>query len=231
MKIVAVALVVLALAASASSESCSPSSGFDFFTFDLQYPPSFGCGYSYWTLHGLWPSNTTGDDPCYCNKDPWDLDKLSSIEDDLNKYWASLIAVCDNNEARALNPLEGGHSSVDFWQHEWEKHGVCAEILTETDTILKFFTKALALREQFDVEAGLSNAGVSPGDSPSYSDAMYAFKQVFGTEVIMSCKYTNGNQEISTVAACLDKNFQSIDCAPRSNSCDSSKPVYFAKPQ
>ena len=56
-----------------------------------------------WTIHGLWPHDT------YCRDGSFDVSGISSLEDQLDVYWPS----CQNM------------NSVDFWAHEYQKHGTC----------------------------------------------------------------------------------------------------------
>lgn len=59
-------------------------------------------------LAGVWPNDYNGDYPCNCDGESFDVDKLKPIEDELDKYWASL-------------KCEGGSCNTDFWKHEWSK--------------------------------------------------------------------------------------------------------------
>ena len=61
-----------------------------------------------WSIHGLWPQYTKEKYPTYCKEVTFDVTKLDSIMDDLNKYWFSTE-----------------EKNTDFWKHEWEKHGSC----------------------------------------------------------------------------------------------------------
>jgi len=77
-----------------------------------------------WTLHGLWPSS---DD---CSQDPFDESAIASIESNLNAKWSSCYGK--------------GAGNVDFWQHEWQKHGTCSGMKE-----LDYFNTALALQAKF----------------------------------------------------------------------------------
>jgi hypothetical protein len=78
-----------------------------------------------WTLHGLWPSN---DD---CSGTPFDPSAISSIQSKLQEKWSSCYG-------------KGG-GNVDFWQHEWQKHGTCSR-MNELD----YFNTALTLQEKYE---------------------------------------------------------------------------------
>ena len=63
-------------------------------------------GSSTWTLHGLWPEWGQN-----CGSEKFDEAQISSIESDMEKYWLSCPEYSDSN--------------VEFWDHEWSKHGTC----------------------------------------------------------------------------------------------------------
>ena len=77
---------------------------------------------------------------------PATLLQVSSILTELNKYWPSYDGAND-----------------EFWSHEYEKHGTCAEQLTPLATELEFFSQTVGLAQKYDVVAMLSAAGITPG--------------------------------------------------------------------
>lgn len=81
-----------------------------------------------YSIHGLWPQNSKTDFPSYCKKVTFSVDKLVLILPDLNKYWYS------NRE-----------KNVDFWKHEYSKHGSC--VFTKMNEY-QYFKKALDLYHQ-----------------------------------------------------------------------------------
>ena len=80
-----------------------------------------------YSIHGLWPQYSLNSYPSYCKTVNFSIEKLSPIMDTLNNYWYS---------STGLN--------VDFWKHEYEKHGSCMFIpMTE----LNYFKKTIELYE------------------------------------------------------------------------------------
>merc|ERR1719473_1707069 len=77
-----------------------------------------------WTLHGLWPSAED------CSGASFDEDAISSIESNLKAKWSSCYG-------------KGG-GDIDFWQHEWEKHGTCSGMKE-----LDYFSTAIALQGKY----------------------------------------------------------------------------------
>eukprot|EP01059_Diplonema_ambulator_P032286 TRINITY_DN626_c1_g1_i1.p1 TRINITY_DN626_c1_g1~~TRINITY_DN626_c1_g1_i1.p1 ORF type:complete len:338 (+),score=102.31 TRINITY_DN626_c1_g1_i1:39-1016(+) len=81
---------------------------------------------SLWTIHGLWPQWTE-----YCGGEKFDVSLLEPILPKLEEYWPS-------------NKCTDGSCDAKFWEHEWDRHGSCAENRDE----LNFFSTALDLYKQ-----------------------------------------------------------------------------------
>jgi len=80
------------------------------------------------SIHGLWPQNSKNDYPSYCKNVVFSITKLIPILSDLKKYWYS---------EREQN--------VDFWKHEYSKHGSC--VFTPMNEY-QYFKKALDLYQR-----------------------------------------------------------------------------------
>lgn len=64
-----------------------------------------------WQIHGVWVDYTNGSYPQNCSNMPFNLDILkanNTLYNQMTTYWHG----CYGND-------------VDFWQHEWAKHGTC----------------------------------------------------------------------------------------------------------
>ncbi len=87
---------------------------------------------SEWTIHGLWPQWGQS-----CGKG-FDEKVLNPIRAELDKNWLS----CP------------GHSStnVQFWTHEWTKHGTCTNF-----TQLQYFTESLKLHQRVKSKCAQTN--------------------------------------------------------------------------
>jgi ribonuclease I len=77
------------------------------------------------SIHGLWPQNSKTSFPSYCKKVVFSIEKLVPILPDLKKYWYS-----------------DREKNVDFWKHEYVKHGSC--VFTPMNEY-QYFKKALDL--------------------------------------------------------------------------------------
>lgn len=67
-----------------------------------------------YSIHGLWKKETQ-----FCKNDSFELDTISSLIPTLNVVWYSCY---DNIQDRYY------YSNVDFWKHEYNKHGSCFNI-------------------------------------------------------------------------------------------------------
>lgn len=80
-----------------------------------------------YTIHGLWPQYSLNSYPSYCRVVKFELKKITPIIDKLNEYWYSNTG-----------------KNVDFWKHEYEKHGSC--MFNHMDEF-NYFNKSIELYE------------------------------------------------------------------------------------
>jgi len=155
-----------------------------------------------WTLHGLWPSRFNGTGPESCNKTAkWDVKLLSPIRNQLLVYWPNL---------ETTTPFDS------FWQHEWFKHGTCAEVIPSLDGELNYFSQPLNFRTKWNLYQALSQQGITPSDTTTFSQAQFvsALNTVFGFDLEVLCAYSSDTKKhyIAEIRFCLDKSFQLIKC-------------------
>lgn len=110
-------LLAFLLLASILIVASASSSDLNYYDYALQKCSSS----SPWTIHGLWPQWGV----C-CSGPAFSMSAISSIEDQMNKYWPS----CP----------QYGTSNEELWSHEWQKHGTCSGM-----TELAYFQQALNL--------------------------------------------------------------------------------------
>lgn len=161
-----------------------------------------------WTIHGIWPTSNGKIGPLYCNKtDTFDPEKIGSLLPELRSKWTDVRAN-DGDE-------------FDFWRHEWEKHGTCAEQLPSMANEYMYFKKALDLHSQYDVTALLSNASIVPANRvynrivlEELSDALYAQDGIFGIFPAINCASNKHFEDklFYEIIICFDKEFKRIDC-------------------
>ncbi|KAI2626409.1 ribonuclease-like protein T2 [Xylaria nigripes] len=141
-----------------------------------------------WTVHGLWPDNCDGtySQSCDSSRAYSDITSIlndngkSSLVDFMQQYWQS------NDE-----------SPEKFWEHEWATHGTCVSTL-EPDCysqyqtgqeVADYFQVAVDLFKTLDTYGALSDAGITPSSSKTYSSSeiLNALEKVTGEAAVISC--------------------------------------------
>lgn len=67
-----------------------------------------------WVIHGLWPNRMSGGWPQYCTREQFNPTEIEDLIPEMDKDWPNLMQ---------------DRPHYDFWTHEYEKHGTCAETL------------------------------------------------------------------------------------------------------
>ncbi|XP_068174339.1 ribonuclease T2-like [Antennarius striatus] len=102
-----------------------------------------------WTIHGLWPLHASRCCSCW----PMFSSDVEELEEQLMEHWPSLLKT---------------KSSFQFWRAEWEKHGACAACVEGMNSPLRYFQICLKLRQTFDVQKLLEDAGITPSCDRPY---------------------------------------------------------------
>jgi ribonuclease T2 len=185
----------------------------------MQYAPAYcetgSCpvtpSWDYFTLHGLWPERADGSYPQDCTNEKFDPAAVQSLLPDLNKYWVSLAKGGNNN----------------FWAHEYEKHGTCAEDVLSSE--LAFFNATLALRAAYDPTPILAAAGITPSASTGFTLKAFqnAFVQATGFDALPSCA---SNGHINGVTVCVSKNLKAQSCGSVTYGTCKASTLYLIPP-
>lgn len=179
----------------------------------------------YFTMHGLWPSrigNMASSYPCTCDNRAFDESQVSSIMDQLKKYWPSF------------------KGNAPFWAHEWTKHGTCSSSVSGLEDQLPFFKTTLGLRQSHDIGAALRKANITADSSVTYSgdEIRKALTPIAGFAPMLGCVNHGGKQYLHEVSFCLDKELKDVECdnsvrtLPHDeiSDCDAVKPMVWAAP-
>jgi ribonuclease T2 len=152
-----------------------------------------------WTLHGIWPQRNDGSWPSFCNNsDPFDRNQIQDLYNQLEVAWYD---------------YQG--DGYAFWQHEWIKHGTCAESLSTLGSQHQYFASAIKVHSGITIAKTLENAGYTPSDTQSYAvtDIMSALESQFGTAPQVTCSWISGvGSSINGVTFCLDKKLNIMQC-------------------
>ncbi|XP_074328992.1 extracellular ribonuclease LE-like [Apium graveolens] len=185
---------------------------FDFFYFVQQWPgsycdskqsccyPSTGKPASDFGVHGLWPNYKDGSYPSNCDPDaPFDPSKISDLRSNMQKEWPTLACPSGNG--------------LEFWGHEWTKHGTCSEsVLDQHD----YFATTLSLKNQVNLLQTLENAGIHPdGGSYSLQSIKSAIEQGTGFTPFIECNVdSSGNSQLYQVYMCVDTSGSNLIACP-----------------
>ncbi|XP_068601712.1 ribonuclease T2-like [Brachionichthys hirsutus] len=102
-----------------------------------------------WTIHGLWPLWAEGRCDCW----PMFQSDVEELEAQLEEHWPSFLKT---------------KSSFQFWRAEWQKHGACAACVEGMNSPLRYFQISLKLRQKFDIQKLLEDAGITPSCDRPY---------------------------------------------------------------
>ncbi|KAL5540668.1 hypothetical protein UlMin_041252 [Ulmus minor] len=180
----------------------SVSQDFDFFYFVQQWPGSYcdtkqSCCYpktgkpaADFGIHGLWPNYKDGTYPSNCDSNnPFDQSKISDLTSSMQKNWPTLS--CPSN------------SGLQFWTHEWDKHGTCSESQLDQHA---YFQAALNLKRQVNLLQILKTAGIQPdGSSYKLNDIKEAIQKGVGYAPWIECNVdTSANSQLYQIYFCVD---------------------------
>ncbi|CAH0555665.1 unnamed protein product [Brassicogethes aeneus] len=160
-----------------------------------------------WTIHGLWPSETTTPSAVAFSANP-----LATIRAQLNALWPD---VTRNN-----NP--------GFWSHEWGNHGVYYQFNTN-DHLLEYFTMNLNLINGYPLFQILQRGGITPSNTNTYTLAQVnsAVSRAVGKNVNVRCA-NNNDELLQEVRICFNAHYTAtVNCGGRSN-CNPNAIYYYA---
>lgn len=152
-----------------------------------------------WTIHGLWPDHCDGtfDSSCDPARAYTNITAIltaagqTTLLSYMNTYWKN-------------DPADGTDEA--FWEHEWEKHGTCISTLEPScytnyvpqEEVVDFFNTVVNLFKTLPSYTWLSNAGILPSSSATYTSAaiLAALKTPRGVTAVIQCENTNELDEI-----------------------------------
>ncbi|KMT07058.1 hypothetical protein BVRB_6g153870 [Beta vulgaris subsp. vulgaris] len=185
------------------------SQKFDFFYFVQQWPgsycdtkksccfPTTGKPDADFGIHGLWPNYNDGSYPSNCDPNtPFDQSEVSGLLRRMRTEWPTLA--CPSNDG------------LNFWSHEWEKHGTCSALDQHS-----YFQISLDLKNQANLLQALTSAGIRPnGQTYSLESIKDAIKQGVGYTPFVECNTdTSSNSQLYQIYLCVDNSASNlIEC-------------------
>lgn len=154
-----------------------------------------------WIIHGIWPTKTGTEGPLFCpSAIHFDPDQLEPLMDDLKIQWTN---------------IEANTSPNSFWKHEWNKHGTCASVLPNLNSVTNYFRQGLVWNKQFKLVDILSQSKIFPGKSGYTPQQIYdAVKLSIKTNPIIQCTTDKITKEsmINEIRICFNKSLELVDC-------------------
>jgi len=155
-----------------------------------------------WTIHGLWPSRPGSLGPQYCNNSlKFNFAEIASLRPQLEEYWPYL-------------DLKGDFT--ELWNHEWTKHGTCAQTIPALRGEMGYFPMVMKLQRPLNVLGVLKKFNITPSYKSKYKpqDIFNALQSVFGTKTVISCMYDKKSKthQLDQVWICFTKSFDLRDC-------------------
>ncbi|KAF3963664.1 hypothetical protein CMV_011978 [Castanea mollissima] len=216
-------LVCVVVSVSASAiEQTQTQREFDYFALALQWPGTFCQRTRYccssnaccrrsnapteFTIHGLWPDYNDGSWPACCTRSNFDEKLISTLHDDLEKYWPSL-------SCGSPSTCHGGKGS--FWAHE-----------RSMGRLNVYF--------KYNVTQVLEDAGYIPSNTEKYplGGIVSAIENAFHATPKLVCS----KGSVEELHLCFYKDFKPRDCVVGSSrlndmvSSKSSCPRYVSLP-
>ncbi|ELR47941.1 Ribonuclease T2, partial [Bos mutus] len=156
---------------------------------------------NYWTIHGLWQPDKSE----ACNRSwPFNPHEIKDLLPDMKMYWPDL--------------LHPSNCSLQFWSHEWKKHGTCAAQLDALNSQRKYFGKSLDLYKALALTSMLQKLGIEPSTDHYYqvSDIRDALVTMYKVVPKVQCFLLEKGQEVQLlgqVELCFSKDLQLRNCS------------------
>eukprot|EP00878_Enallax_costatus_P000557 GHUV01000654.1.p1 GENE.GHUV01000654.1~~GHUV01000654.1.p1 ORF type:complete len:256 (+),score=36.69 GHUV01000654.1:77-844(+) len=145
------------------------------------------------TVHGLWPQRDDGSWPQNCDaRDELDEDQIEDLLPDLQVVWPSYTT-----------------DDYTFWNHEWTKHGTCAESVVDGEK--DYFQEVIRLHKLLNIQDAFKKAGInlSVAQTVPSQKLIDAIENAYGVTPIINCEKSG---ELSEVIMCISKDLKPIDC-------------------
>lgn len=184
------------------------------------------------TIHGLWPSLTSGKYLPNCNKGEIIniINDNSNTFKDMENLWFSKF---NDNE--------------QFWTHEYNKHGYCySEKINDFDP-KKYFNIALDIFKKFEFDKIIKKAFIDNNNTISdiklnndndnsittsyenLKDILTKINPLLKFEIICTKNKNNNNQYFSELRYFFDLNFEPIENYSYRTNCKSEKDIIILK--
>ena len=148
------------------------------------------------SIHGLWPSYTSGIFPQWCNIDK-DMEIIEHTKD-MDTYWMNLYE----------------NSDKEFWEHEYNKHGMCYNQRTNIsiDNYLHYFNTTIDIYQKYNLKSIMRDlfSGIFAGVNEIKTSTLVNYlHEKFGKDTItLTCNEYNGDYYLHEIRFKLNLNLE-----------------------
>lgn len=166
------------------------------------------------TLHGLWPSYGNGKQIAECNTGEKIKIKIEDVDlnNKMNIWWVSYTK-----------------SNVDFWTHEYNKHGYCYNYRYNFVDPNVFFKYAIDVFAKYQLHETMRKAVDEKPGEQAYDtlELINNFKRILGPlKFRLDCGFTKGKQYLQEIRFYFDLDLTPIEPIHYSSDCKTDKPIY-----
>lgn len=186
-----------------TSSQCMSDYDFDIITLAISWIPRHseykicgdgGCGG--FSIHGLWPTRTSGEAGPYfcCHSNELKPQSIGHLFTKLDFRWSSR-----SNDYP---------SNFGFWRHEWRKHGTCLRNVPSLNQPHSYFVWSMQQFDKLSPQRMLKAVGIYPSKTKVYSSLLIrsTIQAKTNKRVKLSCKTDqNGNVYLEEIRVCFDK--------------------------
>ena len=208
--------------------SADPWDIYDFYVFSTQWAMTYCEGKDnscksklapipkhHLTLHGLWPSLTTGKQIPVCNKGTIPIiDDGSETFLEMRKFWPSL-----------------DEDNKSFWEHEYNKHGYCymKHIGADVNQPTIYFAKALELLKSLKINTLIIDTFGDKDGPINFNFGEFRKKleeKLGGAYFVATCKGVNGKKYLNEIRFKLDMDLKLTEKGNINGACSDKSEIY-----
>lgn len=159
-------------------------------------------------IHGLWPQSSSDRNLGFCCSSDTRFDKYrlsDSTYRRIKENWPSISEI----------PEEV------FWNHEWAKHGTCAQRIYHLESMDQYFEQAVDVFKSLRLNENLESNNIKPSMHIPYhyTDIMDALSKYHHAQISFNCASYGNDLALTEVHFCFSTDFLPVHCPQMSWRC------------